>query len=300
MNEHEPIATRAEREIDALALLKSRKPILFWSVIIIGVLLFGLNLFNQFFGMPKLREENERLRQRNQERLSEINRLETQLAPFKIFALENYPGDESKALERLSQEIAGLQQKIESVESIINAFAVQLIVKSSAKWVEGNPPVTPGIMVLGSNPDLVIEVIIDTGESRELELQIDGLARIEKEDNIAILGFKAEAPPKSWILGFDSRKIKNLGRIQSTIYGINRSTVADDKIRIEQILAEVYINGQMKSKLDQNIGRSIKLPEKERNPTFILGPPPESWSTFYDKREKSERASSLLGTEQQK
>ena len=68
--------------------------------------------FNEKLRIPTLKEKIAQLEKEKGEKTAEIQRLETLLTPFRIYALERFPSEDiHTALKRLSEEIKTLEEK---------------------------------------------------------------------------------------------------------------------------------------------------------------------------------------------
>ncbi len=72
--------------------------------------------YNEVFRIPSLKENNSG-------KTAEIQRLETQLTPFKTIALEKYTGTEQEALRKFAQELEDLKNYVNPLKKPI-AFAI--------------------------------------------------------------------------------------------------------------------------------------------------------------------------------
>jgi hypothetical protein len=90
--------------------------------IISGLALIIAALLPIAFQVPSLRDDIRRLERTVVDKNSEINRLETQLSPFRTIALEKYSGTEAEALRKLADQINALQisdsQKTARIEAL--------------------------------------------------------------------------------------------------------------------------------------------------------------------------------------
>lgn len=82
--------------------------------------------------MPGLKSNNVELNQKLTDKTADVQRLETQLAPFKTIALERYTGPENEALAKLASQIQLLQDldaqktvKIESLQKELDKTSAQ-------------------------------------------------------------------------------------------------------------------------------------------------------------------------------
>jgi len=68
------------------------------------------------FKVPKLQDKISKLEKENVDKAAEIQRLETQLVPFKTYALEHYPGNEKEALSQLENKIKGIGNSVDAIK----------------------------------------------------------------------------------------------------------------------------------------------------------------------------------------
>jgi hypothetical protein len=86
------------------------------TALVYGVfLLIGIAL-PYFFKVPALENEIKNLSKECSDKSDEIQRLETQLTPFKTVALEYYPGPEAEALSKLALKISEIENSISNVQ----------------------------------------------------------------------------------------------------------------------------------------------------------------------------------------
>lgn len=98
-----------------------------------GIIVAGLNIWHN---RSKLAQDNEQyqteidtLKQDLSDKNFEIQRLETQLAPFKTIALEKYTGSEQERLQKLAERIEELENPLK--KTIASAEAqVEVVIKS--------------------------------------------------------------------------------------------------------------------------------------------------------------------------
>jgi hypothetical protein len=77
-----------------------------------------------FFKIPILENKIDLLEKDNSDKTAEIQRLETQLTPFKTIALEKYTGSEQEALQQLAHDIQEIQNKANKLEKQIQKRSI--------------------------------------------------------------------------------------------------------------------------------------------------------------------------------
>ncbi len=98
-----------------------------------GIIVAGMNIYNN---RSKLVQDNQQyetdiadLKEGLRNKDSEIQRLETQLTPFKTIALEKYTGSEQERLQKLAERIQELENPLK--KTIASATAhVEVTIKS--------------------------------------------------------------------------------------------------------------------------------------------------------------------------
>lgn len=202
-----------------------------------------------------------------------LDELKFQMEPFISLAIANYPNlDATNALSRLSNDIKSLGKDLEKTKSTIHSLTSRLVARVSADWIDGKIPVTPGIISLGTEPELTYSIILSSGDRRMLELRIDGMATVREEGNTAIVSYRAKASPESWIVGHDLRDIEGIVRMTGALFGINRTKIQGTQVHIEHLLFEIYANERKVVSFDQRIGKSITIPEGTSFPRFEFRP----------------------------
>jgi hypothetical protein len=84
------------------------------------------------FKVPALENKIDQLEEENSDKTAEIQRLETQLTPFRTIALEKYTGSEQEALKRLAEELEDLKKYVNPLKKPIASAAaeVEVTIKS--------------------------------------------------------------------------------------------------------------------------------------------------------------------------
>ena len=102
---------------------------------IIGIIIAGLNILHQRSELSKqnieMREKNAELSNLVQEKTAEIQRLETQLTPFRTIAIEKYTGTESEALKQLAIHISEIYTSLSNTMKELDSTKLELMQKTS-------------------------------------------------------------------------------------------------------------------------------------------------------------------------
>ncbi len=109
MQNEETYFKKIEREWDSFWSFAKRRPFLCTvSVIIIGTIIF-LNIYDRSKLKTKIANLKETITTKN----VEIQKLNTELTPFRTVALQWYPGSETEALKKLAQRMTGIEEKVQ-------------------------------------------------------------------------------------------------------------------------------------------------------------------------------------------
>jgi len=86
------------------------------SAIVGGISLFLVSTIPSCFQTPKLQEKIKQLESESKNKSIEIQKLETQLIPFKTIALEKFSGDENERLTKLAEQIKSIQDDMYKIQ----------------------------------------------------------------------------------------------------------------------------------------------------------------------------------------
>jgi hypothetical protein len=242
MSEHDSIADRAKREVDALDRLRKDSPRLFYMVVV-ALVLVGLGfVYDRFLGIPKLREEL-------QERDRRIVLLETQLAPFRALAIDRFPGQaEGEALAKLATQIDELRRKFEAAQNAIQRFSAQLTVRVEGQWASGEPPDLSRLLRrAGAGNDVRVVFQLSQNRSRELELGVVDELRLSKEsDQVVNISYAAEAASGSWVYELHREDFAACNEMHFPLYGFSADSTTDGRLNVQSIRLTFFINGRPK------------------------------------------------------
>ena len=116
MNEKITITKRIESEIKDFRSAKLSTKCMVVLFIFISLWLG----YTEFFRVPSLKRQTDNLNIEISKKDSEIQKLETQLIPFRTIALEKYAGSEQEALNKLAKQLASLEDKTNILERHYN------------------------------------------------------------------------------------------------------------------------------------------------------------------------------------
>jgi len=222
----------------------SRRPAWVRVLIAIGIILVilfwvGLTAYDRGWNIPELETA---IRDKD----VEIQRLETQLVPFKTVALERYPGNETEALKRLAKELSDLELRLEASLQKIHSFEAHMCAVVTVEPAKESTPLDGALLVLGNNPAATVQVELRDGSIQEERFYLtEGMPSISGlAPGRVSLEYHAKALPGSWV--FDRRldQLSSCRQIQLALYGFKREPTKTERIIIETYSVTLYANGK--------------------------------------------------------
>lgn len=186
-----------------------------------------------------------RLEQENRRLVNDVQRLETQLAPFRAIAIERFGQNEEEALAKLAAQVEELQTEMLRAAGVIRRFDVEIVASLTGNWQSDEPPdLTKLFRKAGRGSDVRIELETNNGVMRWLELQNSRGPRIARgEGGSWVLDYTVEAPTGSWILGTHRDDLKNCGGLELTLYGIDCEVSKDSVVSVVNVTLSLLVNG---------------------------------------------------------
>jgi hypothetical protein len=133
-----------EKEWDALWKLLKRRPFLFTAIALCAVVSVGGNIFyiphleKEIKGLEpenrRYKDDNQNLNGKLSQKNSEVEQLQLELTPFKVFAIGKYGGDERKALGQLAQELNVLRQEFTAEKRTVREFHIRASLTFKGNW----------------------------------------------------------------------------------------------------------------------------------------------------------------------
>ena len=103
------------------------------TALIGGAFLVAVTLIVQYSPKTKLEKEIDVLE-------GEIQKLETQIAPFRALAIERFGENEEEALAKLAVQVEELQTQISRAKGIVRRFDVSVVATIKGDWKSNEPP----------------------------------------------------------------------------------------------------------------------------------------------------------------
>jgi len=163
MEENKTITKRIQEETtDFLS-----APRLIKVLVVFFLLLIFFNLYNEIFRIPTLKTTISQLEKINAEKMAEIQRLETQLIPFKTYALEKFPSEDiNTALKLLNEEIKKLKTMYEKTKKTV--FSAEQINKK--KMNDGSFVYLTQLIPIGNNIIPILTIKCQTQNQAEIKV----------------------------------------------------------------------------------------------------------------------------------
>jgi hypothetical protein len=213
------------------------------TAIVSGIfLIIGLAI-PYLFKVPSLEDKIDKLEKENSDKTAEIQRLETQLTPFKTIALEKYTGPEQEALNKLAHEIEKLKNYVDPLKKPISyAVAdVEVIVKSDEQ-VNTTYMDRGGLLAFVKNRQVLLLVSDTKSNARQRgkgEIVYSGNFAIQS--NYSQIGKPVEILKESDLIQIEFNKIPE----NSSVLGGKASVVFNGDLRIDFEIPKQQVNGKI-------------------------------------------------------
>lgn len=207
--------------------------------------------------------ENRELKAQNDRKIiqNELDEIKNQIEPFLDLATTKYPDlSIDKALEKISEDIKTLEDNLKKSKSTIHSFSAEIAFYIEADWLHGKVPVDHVMYLDKGEPAMKIYIQKASGDSRNIDLKLEGSADIEEEGNFAVFSYRTKAFPKSWIFGQDLRDIVGYhGPIFAYLFELRPLIVPNTKIIIRRTVIEIEINNQTVARFDKTQNVEMNL-----------------------------------------
>ena len=125
-----------------------------------------------FFQIPKLNDEIKDLKKENSDKIAEIQRLETQLTPFRTIALEKFAGPEGEALKQLAERIKTIDESLENAKKELEITKDELLQKTSDRSLTEEQKQILKSSLNGVNGQIIINADFVDSEAQMFATQI--------------------------------------------------------------------------------------------------------------------------------
>jgi prefoldin subunit 5 len=226
-----------------------------------GIIVAGINAWSN---QSKLAKDNEQykkdvsnLKEELKNKNSEIQRLETQLTPFKTIALEKYTGTEQERLNKLSERIKELENPLN--KPIASAEAQVTVIVKSDEEVATRYMNEGGLLSFVKNRQsllLLADTQSNVKQTGKGEVIYKGIFHMK--DNLSAIGKPIETLQTSDIIQIRFRRIPENSQVigGKAIVVLNGNTRFEFEISPQQMYGKDIIIRNIKSKflIRQSIG----------------------------------------------
>lgn len=223
-----------------------------------GIFLLVVTLVVQFSPKARLEKEVADLK-------DEIQRLETQLAPFRALAIQKFGGSEDQALVKLVAQVQDLQIQLERATGTIRRFDVFAVATLAGDWKSGTLPNLSNLFRKASREaDIRVELKTGGAEMRWVEFTDTGAPRMATGENGNwTLDYTAQAPAGSWVLGINRDDLMTCGTLEMILYGINRNVTNNGVVTVNSVELTFFANGIPAYRCEYRPNFRAELPEEQ-------------------------------------
>lgn len=232
--------------------------------IVTGIFLLASTMVVQFSPKARLEKEVEDLK-------GEVQRLETQLVPFRTLAIERFGGSPEEALAKLATQVQGLEAQIKRASSTIYRFDVAAVVTLLGDWKSDSPPDFSNLLRRSNrSSDIRVELKISGMDMRWIEFKDSSGPKMNRgKSNSWVLDYTAQAPAGSWILGVSHNDLQKCGAVDMVLYGIDHNVTRDSVITVTDVVLTFHVNGipayyckyqpNLTAKISEELGSPIRV-----------------------------------------
>lgn len=193
------------------------------------------------FKVPALENKIAQLEKENFDKTAEIQRLETQLTPFKTIALEKYTGPEQEALRKLADELEKLKNYVDPLKKPISyAVAdIEVIVKSDEQ-INTTYMDRGGLLVFVKNNQSLLLVSDTKSRARQNgKGEIIYKGNFQIQSNYSQIGKPVEILQESDLIQIEFNKIPE----NSNVLGGKASVIINGDLRFDFEIPQQRMDG---------------------------------------------------------
>jgi hypothetical protein len=239
------------------------------TALVSGAILVAVTVLVQF--SPKARLEKEMANLNEQ-----IQRLETQLAPFRAVAVERFGGNEQQALAKLAAQLEELQTQLMREAGTIRRFDIAAVATLTGDWKSTTPPDFSKFFRTGDRgSDIRIELKTNDATMRWVEFTESSPPRIVAgQGNSWVLDYTSRAPAGSWVLGVNRDDLQSCGTVEMRLYGIDYNATQDAVVTVNSLTLTFYVNGVPACRCEYRRALRAQLTQELDSPVRIqlIGP----------------------------
>jgi hypothetical protein len=234
------------------------------TAVVSGIFLLIVTIIVQFSPKAKLEKEVVDLK-------DEVQRLETQLAPFRALAIQRFGGSEEQALSKLAAQVQDLQTQLERATGTIRRFDVVALATFTGDWKSATLPNLSNLFRKASREaDIRVELKSGGADMRWVEFTESGAPRMATGENGNwTLDYTAQAPAGSWVLGANRDDLQACGALEMILYGIDRNVTHNGVVVVKSVELSFFVNGTPAYRCEYKPNFRAELPEEQIVPVMV-------------------------------
>lgn len=237
-------------EWDYFWYLLKKRPVLWILLLILGC----AALWYHFKGVEEIKVENTTLRNTAVETAREITNkntqiqlLETQLAPFRAVAIDKFPGrDVGDALALLGTQINKMQKDLDEARSSIQTFSVKLTMEFSGSWKENKEPGAVPLLMMGGQGGNEGTIDLKMNDGRILNTTFGSLTNEEwkhVDGDTYRYSCQLTASAGDPIMGLSKSDLSKITAMSFVLPGVSGETATQPIMSIHRVHVMVFVNG---------------------------------------------------------
>lgn len=238
MNEKITITKRIENEIKDFLSAKLSTKCMVTLFILISIWLG----YNEFFRVPSLKRQIDNSNTEISKKDSEIQRLETQLTPFRTIALEKYTGSEQEALNKLTKQLESLEDKTNILEKHYNLIKNISIVLTLEFSPNGSVD-----FIIPNNTSKLVAFLLKDNSNNKVFLQRDlKINKISRQNYFKIILYYEIPPHDTILLNNDILSLNKYNTLLIPISGLpNMYKEYIANLKLDIIECDISLNGEL-------------------------------------------------------
>jgi hypothetical protein len=240
-----------EKEWDALWKLLKRRPFLFTVIALFAIASLGFNILviphlhkeikDLGEANQKYKDENLNLNGKLSQKNSEVEQLQLELTPFKVFAIGKYGGDERKALAQLSQELSLLRQDFTAEKRTVREFHIRASLTFKGNWTHSFHGENAKLLAVGFWLN-----ILNSGKPDAPPIKLYGEDFITKPNSNGLCAciYDASLTPGAFPSGLNLENLAGYDTFEIPYPGISPDKVASEPVTVMDARLYLFLNGK--------------------------------------------------------
>jgi hypothetical protein len=261
-----------ERELDASRKLVTRRPLVF-AMLLLGAIILGGSYYLVIPHLQKeikdLQDERQSLNTKLSQRSDEVHELQLELAPFRVYAIGKYGGDERKALAQLSQELNVLRGQLLTDKQTVHEFHIRASLQFKGNWkadFHGE-----GTQIVGDTVQLNILSRSNTN-AQPIKLLGQGFATTPDTNGMCRCEYDAMLSKGVFPSGRSLDSLTEYDVFEISYPGISHDKVVAEPISFVGAQLHVFVNDKYAITVTYTGSVSLDLSAPARNPLRVVNP----------------------------